>query len=150
MKLLIISGLVLIIALTSLASTTQTSVRPHNISSDLKASTEPIVVTNISSTDYVYNAVSIMLNNKTVASVGIVSYKGWQDAGLHDTGIRKALINVLVEAGEIQYPLLTDRTIDGNRSLVQSYFDPQSNSNVTVASYWKDSQVMEGLWHPRR
>jgi|GEM_PF-5087759 hypothetical protein len=59
---MIISGLALITAITSLASSTQTSVGPINVSFDLKASTEPTVVTNInSSTDSVYNAVSIML-----------------------------------------------------------------------------------------
>ncbi len=72
-----------------------------------------------------------MLNNKTVASVGIVSYKGWQDDGFPDTGIRKALINILVETGEIQDPLLTDRTIDGNRSLVQSYLGAPSSTPMS-------------------
>jgi hypothetical protein len=88
-----------------------------------------------------------MPNNKTVVSVGIVSYKGWQDVGFPDTGIRKALMNILVETGVIQDPLLTDRATDGNRSLVQSYFDPQLNSNITIASYWKDSQIMDGYSH---
>lgn len=137
------------IVLTSLAPSNQASVWPYNISFDLKASKEPAVVTNInSSTDSIYNAVSIMLNNKTVASVGIVSYKGLQDAGIHDTWVRKALMNVLVKAEEIQDPLHTDRTIDGNRSLVQSYFDPQPNSKITVASYWKDCRVAKGSGIP--
>ena len=67
---------------------------PYDVSFDLKASTEPTVITNInSSADSVYNAVSIMLNNKTVTSVGAVRYKGWQDTGFPDTGIRKPLLN---------------------------------------------------------
>ncbi len=149
MKLQLTLGLVLIAALASLASSTQTQAGPYNVSFDLKAPAEPAIVASVnSSADSVCHALSISLKNKTVASVGIISYNSWQDASFPEARVRKALMSALAETGEIQDPALEERTIDGNRSLVQSYFDPQLNTNVTMASYWKDGRAMEGFGIP--
>jgi hypothetical protein len=140
----ILMGLAIVLMLTVSASATTTTVGPYSVSFDLRTATEPTVTSLVNtSADSSNYYISIKQNNVTVAGIGITDYSDWQDAS---TSLRldMDLVNALKEAGEIQNPALTNRMIDGGKAIVGTYFDPQLNSSITVAGYWRDSKKVEG------
>lgn len=142
MKILV--GLALVLMLTITASATTTTVGPYSVSFDLRTATEPTVTSLVNtSTGSSSYYISIKQDNATVAGIGITDYNDWQDAST-SLRIDTTLMDALKEAGEIQSPALTDEMIDGNNAKVWTYFDPQLNSNVTVAGYWRDAKKVEG------
>ena len=149
MKQLFMLGLALILALATSASATETSAGPYNVSFDLKAAAEPTVsvsgpIEGDQSSQYYLN---IKTSNTTAAGIGITSYKDWQDASFSEAQAKEALMSALAKAGEITNPAVIERIIDGSKATMQSYTASLMSANVTMATYWKDSQAVEGYSH---
>jgi hypothetical protein len=149
MKLLLASVLVLILAISSPALSSTINAGPYIINLDIKTAQEPTLTvdtnTGSGSTSYLTN---VKLNNQTVAALNIISYNEPQYAGFASTTMKKLLMNSLAREGQITYPSLTERTIDGSTAEVMSYWDPQLGTNVTIAEYWKDGSNIPGYSIP--
>jgi hypothetical protein len=86
MKILLALIVVLMLSASAFAKPTVASAGPYGISFDLKASTQPVVVTGSESdNESIWYYANINLDNKTVASIGIISYNDWQDATFSST-----------------------------------------------------------------
>ena len=146
MKQLFMLGLALMLALAASASATEASAGPYSVSFELKTAAEPIVsvsgpIEGDQSSQYYLN---IKTNNTTAAGIGITSYKDWQDASFPEAHAKEALMSALAKAGEISNPAIIERIIDGSKATMQSYTASLMSANVTMATYWKDSQAVEG------
>ncbi len=146
MKQLFMLGLALMLALAASASATEASAGPYSVSFELKTAAEPIVsvsgpIEGDQSSQYYLN---IKTNNTTAAGIGITSYKDWQDASFPEAQAKEALMSALAKAGEISNPAIIERIIDGSKATMQSYTASLMSANVTMATYWKDSQAVEG------
>lgn len=141
MKILLALIVVLILSISASAKPTVASAGPYSISFDLRASTQPIVVTGSQSdNDSIWYYANVNLDNKTVACIGVISYNDWQDATFSSTRQKVLLLDAINESGEIRDPSLIKRTIDGSNAEVESYVSTMTNSRVTDAEYWKDSK----------
>jgi len=146
MKILLALVLLLALSCSASAKPTVASPSPYSISFDLKAAMEPTVTTGSENDNgSISYFTTIKLENKTVATINIINYNDWQDATFSSTSTRlkASLMNALNESGEIRNPALFKRSIDGNNAEVQSYVVPKTNSNGTIAVYWKDSKICE-------
>jgi hypothetical protein len=149
MKQLSMSGLVLMLALATSASATEASAGPYSVFFDLKTAAEPTVsvsgpIEGDLSSQYYLN---IKTNNTTTVGIDITSYKDWRDASFPEAQAKEALMSALAKAGEIANPAVIERIIDGSKATMQSYTASLMSANVTMATYWKDSQAIEGYSH---
>jgi hypothetical protein len=146
MKKLLALVLLLVLSCSVSAKPIVASLNPYSFSFDLKAAMEPTVTTGSEKDNgSISYFTTIKLENKTAATINIVNYNDWQDATLSSTTTRlkATLMNTLNESGEIQNQTLFMRSIDGNNAEVQSYVVPETNSDVTIAVYWKGSKNCE-------
>jgi hypothetical protein len=140
-KILLALIVVLVLSISASAKPTVASAGPYNISFDLNASTEPVVVTGSENDNgSIWYYANVNFDNKTAASIGIISYDDWQDATFSSTRAKVLLLDAINESGEIRDPTLIKRTIDGCDAEVESYVSAMTNSSVTNAEYWKDSK----------
>ncbi len=141
MKILLALIVVLMLSASASAKPTVASAGPYSISFDLKAPTQPTVVTGSESdNESIWYYANVNFDNKTVASIGIISYNDWQDATFSSTRAKVLLLDAVNESGEIRDPSLIKRTIDDSNAEVESYVSTMTNSSVTDAEYWKDSK----------
>jgi hypothetical protein len=141
MKILLALIVVLMLSISASAEPTVASAGPYSISFDLKAPNQPTVVTGSENdNESMWYYANVNLDNKTVASIGIISYNDWQDATFSNTRLKVLLLDATNESGEIRDPSLIKRTIDGSNAEVESYISAMTNSSITDAEYWKDSK----------
>ncbi|HWQ20530.1 MAG TPA: hypothetical protein VN455_12180 [Methanotrichaceae archaeon] len=118
---------------------------PYTINFDLKTAMEPtFTVSTDRGNDSTRYQTNIILNNQTVAAIGITNYDDSQYSGFASTRTKALLLRALTQAGQITDSSLTKRMIDGNTAEIMSYWDPQLNQNVTMVEYWKDSNDIAG------